>query len=154
MDSRNTQGCRRMGRTAKCRTGREADDPKLLLWSNNRTPLPLVPSSQLLRKGWRPSLLCPHSPVRWVSRLFILSPHIKTHQMCACGPTGQAATGSATRKTLATRQEDLRRRKLKHHKKLRIFVMKVRCSAVTQTAQVNLWSGYSSYSFQFNTMYF
>ena len=74
------------------------------------------------------------------------SPYFQTHQTCACGPTGQAATGSATRKIQETRREDCRRRKLNFHKKLLTFAMKVRCSAVTKIAQVNLWSGFSLYS--------
>ena len=83
-----------------------------------------------------------------------LSPQFQTHQTCVCGPTGQAANGSATRKIQETRQEDFRTRKLNFHKKLHIFAMKVRCSAVTKTAQVNIWSGFSLYSFQCNTLYF
>ena len=72
--------------------------------------------------------------------------------MCAYGPTGQAATGSAVRKIHATGQEDFRGRTTKTHKLL-IFAMKMKCWDVMRTAQVNLYSGFIHNSPKYTGVY-
>ena len=56
--------------------------------------------------------------------------------MCAHGPTGQAASGSAVRKIQGTRRGISSRGKMCLQKIFLIYVGKVRCLDATTTAQV------------------
>ena len=66
--------------------------------------------------------------------------------MCAHGPTGQAASGSAVRKIQGTRRGDFRQKKTTpRHKMLIMFAMNNRHLDVTKSARVNLLLHFTSF---------